>query len=149
VTQVLQATSLPPERLYLEITEPAELNQAEEILDVLRALRRLGISCSLDCFGVGASSLRFLRQFPFVSLKIDRSITSEVCASGSDDSIMSAIVLVASGLQIISIADGVERRDQADAVLSMGCKAAQGDYYGPPVPSEQVDSLVRSVAEAA
>ena len=62
---------------------------------------------------------------------------------------MSAIVLVASGLQIISIADGVERRDQADAVLAMGCKAAQGDYYGPPVPSEQVDSLVRSVAEAA
>ena len=149
VTQVLQATGLPPERLYLEITEPAELNQAEEILDVLRALRRLGISCSLDCFGAGASSLRFLRQFPFVSLKIDSSITSEVCASDSDDSIMSAIVLVASGLQIISIADGVERRDQADAVLAMGCKAAQGDYYGPPVPSEQVDSLVRSVAEAA
>ncbi|MDP2359116.1 MAG: EAL domain-containing protein [Beijerinckiaceae bacterium] len=149
VTRALEGAGLLPERLHLEITEPALLRETGEMLSILGELRRLGITFSLDYFGAGSSSIRYLRQFPFDNLKIDKSVMSGVCDSDVDRSIVSSIALVASGLRMTAIADGVERRDQADAVLSLGCKAAQGGYYSPPVPSEQVDSLVRSFAEAA
>ena len=149
MTQALEGTGLSPERLHLEITEPAQLSETEEMLSILGVLRQLGITFSLDYFGAGASSLRFLRQFPFDSLKIDKSLMSGVCASDPERSIVSSIALGASGLKMTAIADGVERREQADAVLSLGGKGAQGGYYSPPVPSEHVDSLVSTFPQAA
>lgn len=149
VTRALEGAGLLPERLHLEITEPARLSDTEETFAVLSELRRLGISFSLDYFGAGSSSLRYLRQFPFDNLKIDKSFMYGVCESASDRSIVSSIAFVASGLNMSAIADGIERREQADAVRSLGCNAAQGGYYSPPVASDQVDELVRAFPTAA
>lgn len=127
---LLNSHSVSPERLEVEITESVLSRNAEVVVGRLAELRRHGIGVAIDDFGVGYSSLSYLKNFPATRIKIDRGFVADVEQS---DSIARAIVAVAKSLRLELVAEGVERRGQAELLLQIGCDVAQGFYYRPSV----------------
>ncbi len=142
VVQALRTSGLNVRRLELEITESIFLDDDPDVLRNLHELRDLGVKIALDDFGVGYSSLAYLRRFPFNSLKIDRAFVQEMVTSDQSRSIVRAIVALASCLGMIVIAEGVERREQQDILTRMGADWAQGYLYSEPVAAQQVLPLL-------
>ncbi|MGH9018686.1 MAG: putative bifunctional diguanylate cyclase/phosphodiesterase, partial [Acidimicrobiales bacterium] len=138
VADVLAATTLDPGRLWLALTESAVMRDAGETTRVLRDLRRLGIHFVIDDFGTGYSSLAHLRHFPVEALKIDRSFVRQVDHRTADTAVVRAIMAVAESLGLAVIADGVDNRDQATRLASLGCLLAQGDLFAPARPAEDI-----------
>ena len=127
---------VPPQRLRVEITEVALLDDAPRTLESLALLRRHGVLAQLDDFGTGFSALSYLHRFPIASLKIDRSFVAGLESEAANESVavIRAIVALASSLGIELIAEGVETRRQRDRLIELGCTYAQGFLFSPPVP---------------
>lgn len=132
---LLSATRITPDRLELEITESMMSRNTALIAERLAELRRLGISVAIDDFGVGYSSLSYLKLFPATRLKIDRAFVSGLEES---DSIARAIIAVAKSLKLGLVAEGVETAAQAERLLAIGCDVAQGYYYSPATPLQDI-----------
>jgi EAL domain-containing protein (putative c-di-GMP-specific phosphodiesterase class I) len=131
VASVLREHGLSPEWLELELTESILLRDADEALQRLQALARLGVRLSLDDFGTGYSSLSYLKRFPIGKLKIDRSFIKGLPDDASDAAIVRAIVQVARALEKRVIAEGVETEPQRAFLQSIGCDQFQGYLYSP------------------
>ncbi len=131
--RVLKQYGMPPERIELEITESMMSRDTEVAVSRLREIRRYGIGVAIDDFGVGYSSLNYLRHLPVTRIKIDRGFVSDL---EQNDSIARAIVAVAKSLHLQVVAEGVEEKPQADVLLQLGCDVAQGFYYQEAVPAE-------------
>lgn len=123
------------ERMEMEITESIVSKNADVVVSRLDDLRRHGIGVAIDDFGMGYSSLSYLKNFPVTRIKIDRAFVSDLSRS---DSIPRAIVAVAKSLRLDLVAEGVETRHQAERLLEMGCDIAQGFYYQPAVSLEDI-----------
>jgi len=125
-----------PERLRVEITEVALLDDAPRTLECLDLLRRHGVLAQLDDFGTGFSALSYLHRFPIASLKIDRSFVAGLDGETSTESVavIRAIVALATSLGIEQIAEGVETMRQRDRLNELGCTYAQGYLYSLPQP---------------
>lgn len=136
VQQALSEWGVSPVRLELEITESALLGNTAETRDVLRQLRRLGLSIALDDFGTGYSSLSHLRSFPLDTIKIDRLFVSEMATRRDCAAIVNSIASLASRLGMSTTAEGVETDEQLRLVRDAGCTAAQGYLLGRPQPIE-------------
>ncbi|MBG0823578.1 GGDEF domain-containing protein [Planomonospora sp. ID91781] len=147
--EVLSRYALPRNALTIEVTEsmllatgPAETRR---VVDVLADLRAHGVRIALDDFGTGYSSLAYLRTLPVDILKIDRSFTAPL--TGADHrrarAFTKAIVELAASLDLSTVVEGVESREQAAVLQQMGCPLAQGYLFSPPVSPEQVDDLLR------
>ncbi len=152
VGQVLQAISesgANPRRLKLELTESLLMDDVEEIIGKMTALKRHGVCFSLDDFGTGYSSLSYLKRLPLDQLKIDRSFVRDVTVDANDAAIASTIVALAHHMGLDVIAEGVETVEQADFLISIGCCAFQGYLYGQPVPLAQFEQLMDSSRTAA
>lgn len=143
VKQALRASGLLVNRLEFEINESIFLDDDPAVLDNLHQLRNLGAAIALDDFGVGYSSLAYLRRFPFNSLKIDRAFVQEIVTSEQSRSIIRAIVALASCLGMNVIAEGVERNEQQDILSRMGTDRAQGFLYSEPLRAEQIEALLQ------
>jgi EAL domain-containing protein (putative c-di-GMP-specific phosphodiesterase class I) len=130
----LRESGLAPNRLELEITESALLQNNDTVLRTLHRLRALGLRTSLDDFGTGYSSLSYLRSFPFDKLKIDQSFVREMVTRPDCRIIVNAITSLARQLGIITTAEGVETAEQLDQVRGAGCMEAQGYYFDRPQP---------------
>jgi EAL domain-containing protein (putative c-di-GMP-specific phosphodiesterase class I) len=128
----LAETELPPERLELEITE--SLLMDEDYSMTMQQLRNTGITLSLDDFGVGYSSLTYLTKFPFDKIKIERSFTQDLLKSVSSRAVVSSVVTLTRGLEIIARAEGVETQDQFDLLRAAGVSQMQGYLFGRPNP---------------
>ncbi len=124
-----------PDRLEIEITESVMSRDPDTVVSRLTDLRRAGVGVAIDDFGVGYSSLNYLKNLPVSRIKIDRSFVADLEAS---DGIGRAIVAVAQSLHLGVVAEGVESRRQAEILLNIGCDVAQGFYYERPVPADQV-----------
>ena len=124
VAQVLEDSGLEPEALILEVTEGVLL--AERCRDALESLRRLGVKIALDDFGTGYSSLSYLRQFPLDILKIDRSFVRRIQGEIEDQAFVHAIIKLANTLSLEVIAEGIETRQQLEALRAVGCRFGQG-----------------------
>lgn len=124
--KILPACGVPPERVEIEITESAASRNAETAVSRLAELRQRGIGVAVDDFGVGYSSLSYLKNLPVTRIKIDRSFVADLIHS---DSIARAIIAVAKSLHLDVVAEGVETRSQAEHLLKIGCDLAQGYYY--------------------
>lgn len=152
VTSALAEAGLPPQRLELEVTETALLDDSEATIEILHQLRSLGVRVSLDDFGVGYSSLSYLRKFPFDRIKIDRSFVGTLGESPESVAIVRTIASLGSVLGVETTAEGVETEEQLDFVRECGCTAVQGYYFGKPCPAAEVGrtietlSMVRRVA---
>ncbi len=143
VERILAETGLAPERLKLEITEGVVLESSEAVVDVLNALRALGVQLGLDDFGTGYSALSYLRQFPFQTLKIDRSFVESMQADGSAE-IIRAIVSLAEGLSMDVTAEGIETAEQVRDLRNLECQYGQGYFFFKPLTKEDARAVLRS-----
>jgi EAL domain-containing protein (putative c-di-GMP-specific phosphodiesterase class I) len=136
VRQALEESGLPPRSLELEITETVLVDDAEQALDLMRELKQIGVTLSIDDFGTGYSSLNYLRRFPIDLLKIDGSFIRDVTRNRGDAAITTTIAVMAKSLHLGILAEGVETREQARFLKTIGCHDMQGFLFGGPVPAE-------------
>ncbi|PPQ28311.1 putative bifunctional diguanylate cyclase/phosphodiesterase [Rhodopila globiformis] len=135
VADVLRQTGLPAHRLELEITETTLMDDTQNALRVLQALKALGVSIAMDDFGTGYSSLGYLRKFPFDKIKIDRSFISDVEEGDAEaETIVQAIIAMGRSLRLDVTAEGVETAQQLAMVKALGCTFVQGYLLGRPGP---------------
>ncbi len=144
VTLATQSSGLDPHRLEFEITESSLMRDSARAKETLQTLRALGHRVALDDFGTGYSSLAYLRSFPIDKLKIDRAFTTslENDDDGSAAAIVRAIIQLAAGLKLKTVAEGVETANQIDALRAKGCEEAQGYYFAKPMPASRVSSFL-------
>ena len=142
VRDTLQATGLSPDCLELELTETLLMEDNEHSQQTIARLKALGVSIALDDFGVGYSSLSYLKQFALDTLKVDRAFTSEMLTSAESEAIVRATFDIARALKLRTVAEGVETRPQADFLAELGCDVLQGFYFAKPMPPEQLLSFV-------
>lgn len=145
VCAALASSGLPAQRLELEITETAMLQDAVTTLAMLRELKALGLSISLDDFGTGYSSLSYLQKFPFDKIKIDQSFICELPNKEESLAIVRAIIRLADSLGMSTLAEGVETAKQFSILRHEGCAEAQGYLFSRPVSADQVIQLYTSV----
>jgi diguanylate cyclase (GGDEF)-like protein len=133
-------SGLSPERLELEIAEPAllEKNQAAHLLTI-RQLRNLGVSIVLDNCGAGYSAASYLTSFPFDKIKIDKSFTQGLTSRRDCAAVVASVLALARGLDIATAAKGVESSEQFESLQAAGVDLAQGYLFGPPVPHSELD----------
>jgi len=135
VERVLGITGFDPHFLELELTESIAVQNSERIRALLRRLRKMGVTIAVDDFGTGQSSLTYVKQFPVDTVKIDRSFVVDVARRTSDQSIVSAVLLVANQLGLRTIAEGVETNAQCEFLRSRGCGEIQGFLISRPLPA--------------
>ena len=128
--------------LWLEITETLLLEDPIVTASLLTELRGLGVRLAIDDFGTGYSSLAYLRRFPVDCLKIDRSFVSGLDDDGDSRPIAAAIVDMAHALGLRVVAEGVETSTQLEALIDLGCDAAQGFLFAPALPARQLEALL-------
>ena len=136
VRRELRRTSVPAESVTLEITESHIMSDPSRTLPILHRLAGLGVRLSIDDFGTGYSSLSHLRHFPVHEIKIDRSFLSSL--STDNRSIVTAVIAIAEGLDVDTVAEGVEDGETAAQVAEMGCTRLQGYYIARPMPADQL-----------
>lgn len=140
----LETSDLSPSCLEVEITESSVMTNPEDSAGVLKQLRRMGITVAIDDFGVGYSSLSYLRRFPIDKLKIDRSFVRDLATSTTDESIVRAIISLAHSVSLQVVAEGVETEEQLEFIRKLGCDLWQGFYCCEPQPA---DVFAASLAE--
>ena len=133
VERVLAMTGFDPALLELELTESIAVSRSERSRGILRSLREMGISIAVDDFGTGQTSLTYLKQFPVDTVKIDRSFVVDVTRKHSDQSIVSAVLLLANEMGLRTIAEGVETDAQCDFLRKHRCQEIQGFLISRPV----------------
>ncbi|WP_161539918.1 EAL domain-containing protein [Glaciimonas sp. PCH181] len=141
ITELLDATGADPRKLKLELTESMLLDDVEDIIIKMSALKALGVRFSLDDFGTGYSSLSYLKRLPLDQLKIDQTFIRDVLTDPNDAAIVRTIVALAQSLGLSVIAEGVETAPQIDFLANNGCDAYQGYLFSHPLPLEQFESL--------
>jgi diguanylate cyclase (GGDEF)-like protein len=143
VEKALKDTQFPATKLVIEITETALMNNIEQTLQQMLALRDLGVRFAIDDFGTGYSSLSQLRNLPVDCLKIDRSFVKDLETSGRGSTTMvRGIIGLAHSLQLEVVAEGVETQEQLNLLGAMGCDINQGFLLYKPMPAEQVEKLL-------
>ena len=133
VSAIFATTGARPSDFILELTESMVMQDVGSTLITLRALKNLGLSISLDDFGTGYSSLSYLRRFPIDELKIDKSFINDIHDNPDDAAIASAIIAMAISLGLRVVAEGVEKKEQVDMLVGMGCVHVQGYFYACPM----------------
>lgn len=129
----LQAAGVLPEQIEVEITESVAMRTFDTVCEKLRALRAMGVEVAIDDFGTGFSSLSYLRLLPADRLKIDRSFVLEIGEVSDQQMIAEAVIQIAARVGMQVIAEGVETQQQADWILSHGCRQAQGYLFAKPM----------------
>jgi predicted signal transduction protein with EAL and GGDEF domain len=143
VAAILEKTGLPAERLNLEITETALMQNLQQASSALIELNALGVSFSLDDYGTGYSSLYYLNTLPVQSLKIDKRFVSRLTEQAGDGPVLVKTVMsLAENLGLAAVAEGVETRGQLEALRELGCRQGQGFLFSPAVPPERFERLL-------
>ncbi len=135
--KTLHKFKIKPRDLILELTERVVMREDEEIKTTINELDSVGIHFSLDDFGTGYSNLKYLSVLPIDILKIDRSFVEHMIDSPKDKRIVEAIVDLGKHLKLKTIAEGVESQEQVEILKHLGCNAAQGYYFSPPLKAEE------------
>ncbi len=137
VQQLLEKSGVDPALLEMEITESTMLADPERVQEVLTRLSGLGIRLSIDDFGIGYSSLSYLRRLPVDEIKIDRSFVSNMDGDASDAAIVRSVIELAKSLGLDVVAEGVETRETWERLASFGCAFAQGYFLCRPLPGDE------------
>ena len=148
VAGALKEADLPPANLELELTESVIMDDTEETIGVMFALKALGVRFSIDDFGTGYSSLSYLRRLPIDTLKIDRSFVRNMSASSDDGSIVIAIVRLAHSLRLDVVAEGVETENDLALLKRLECDRAQGYLISRPVDAAGAEEFLRKEKRA-
>ncbi len=143
VESTLAESGLPPSRLVLEMSEAVMMTHMETGVPALRRLRALGVQIQLDDFGRGYSSLNVMRRMPLTAIKIDRSFIGGIVGDEECRAIVGTIAAFARALGLDVVAEGVETREQAGILSSIGgFRYVQGHFYGEPVIATDAEELL-------
>ncbi len=141
VLQVVTQSGIDPAGLELELTESSLADDPEQILAIFSTLRQAGVRVSIDDFGTGYSSLSYLSRYPVDEVKIDRSFVSRLLDDREARSVVRAVILLAHGLGMRTVAEGVETEAQWQVLSDLDCDELQGYLFSKPVPPHQIPLL--------
>ena len=144
IENIIKKVGIKPEKLRVELTERALLENSDIVLQNMRALKELGIKILLDDFGTGYSSLSYLHRFPLDILKIDRSFISNVHEHGNHQAIIKTIIDLATNLQMTTVGEGIENSFDAELLRQMDCMYGQGYYFAKPMTAKEVEVYLLS-----
>ncbi len=147
VARVLQETGLEPSRLRIEVTESSIMESQEQTYSTLHRLRELGVSLEIDDFGTGYSSLSRLHEYPFSTVKIDRSFIKDIETESESLHLVETILRLADGLGLNVVAEGIETREQLVKLNSLGCTYGQGYYFSRPKDAPSVQKVIEHSIE--
>lgn len=142
IEAILEKTGTDPANVILELTENIFIRDSARALSVLADLKSLGLRLALDDFGTGYSSLSYLREFPVDILKIDQKFVADSAVDKEGTALVAAVTGLAHDLGLTVIAEGVETREQSEAICSIGCDLAQGFYFARPMPAPAFGKLL-------
>ena len=142
VLSLISMKGLSPHHLILEITETTNFLNFERAMNVLRELAEAGIGISIDDFGTGFTSIRYLRDFPAKELKVDRSYIQNIVKEKRYHSIVASMVELARGIGASTVAEGIETKELLHAVTELGCDLGQGYLFSKPLPAAQFETLL-------
>jgi len=143
VTSALADAGLPANALVLEMTESMLIERTADVVELMHALKAIGVRLAIDDFGTGYSSLSYLHRFPVDILKVDRSFIESVASPGSSHAeLVRTIVSLGRSLRLTTVAEGVETAEQAGVLRSMGCDYGQGFLFSRPMPAAGIDELL-------
>ena len=144
VQEALRVSALAPPALEIEITESTLIADIDATVKTLHALRDLGITVAIDDFGVGCSSLNYLKNLPIDALKIDQSFVRDMEKDETDRSIVDAILYVTRSFSLRTVAEGVENKWQLNHLVSKRCDEGQGFLFSRPVPAGELSTVETS-----
>ena len=148
IAEILKETQLPPQCLHLELTESVFLEDMGGTRMILMALKELGIGLKLDDFGMGYSCLKYLAELPFDTLKIDRSFIFDMDQNDQESiEMVRTILLMAAGLKMGVIAEGIEKTEHVLQLRKMGCRFGQGFLFSLPVPAKAAEALLANASQ--
>jgi len=140
LTTITAKHGISPDMLCIEITEHALLEEGDTVKKNMRLIKEAGFSISLDDFGMGHSSLLYLKRWAVDEVKIDRTFVDGLVTSAEDRVIVKAIVALGDALSLQMVAEGVENQMQADILSASGCKNVQGYFYSPPIEAKEMET---------
>jgi diguanylate cyclase (GGDEF)-like protein/PAS domain S-box-containing protein len=140
---------IAPHQVEIELTESVAMQDSEQHVTKLHALRDLGVRVSVDDFGTGYSSLAYLRNLPIDYLKIDRTFVRDMNVDRNDAAIVRAIISMAQSLHLGIVAEGIETREHASQLLALGCSIGQGYFFSKPIAASETNELLRTMRGAA
>ncbi|MBF0538694.1 MAG: EAL domain-containing protein [Nitrospirae bacterium] len=143
IEAILKETGYNPELLELELTESVVMEDATSAITVLRNIKNMGIHIAIDDFGMGYSSLSYLKRFPIDRLKIDRSFVNDITTDPDDAAIATAIIAMAHSLKLKVTAEGVETTEQLEFLRGLNCDEAQGYLFSKPLVPEKFTEFLQ------
>jgi EAL domain-containing protein (putative c-di-GMP-specific phosphodiesterase class I) len=149
IADALDDSGLLPSRLILEITESVLMIDTAATLSRLFQLKSLGVRLAVDDFGTGYSSFAYLRRFPVDILKIDKSFVDGVATEPTASALVDAMIRIGKTLRLETVAEGVEKADQAERLRTLQCDLGQGYLFARPLPSERITEMLRDKAAKA
>jgi EAL domain-containing protein (putative c-di-GMP-specific phosphodiesterase class I) len=138
IRELIAKWKAEPSFLTLEVTESAILRSPKKAIEVLTALRKMGIKLSVDDYGTGQSTLSYLKQLPVSELKIDKSFVTSMCDNENDRIMVRSTIDMAHELGLVVVAEGVEDARTLQALHSLGCDFAQGYLIGKAMPLKEL-----------
>ncbi len=142
--RVFAETQVDPNSIELELTEGVLIQNVEDSLRTLKAIRALGVSLAIDDFGTGFSSLNYLRLFPINRLKIDQSFIRDIEQTPANESITRTIIALAESLSLEIVAEGIETKAEQSILENLGCPEGQGYLFAKPLPASDLVEWLRS-----
>jgi EAL domain-containing protein (putative c-di-GMP-specific phosphodiesterase class I) len=145
IVNALEVSTLPAKRLEVEITETAVLDNSEQVLANIKALRELGVRIALDDFGTGYSSLTCVQKLSPDSIKIDCSFVSELATNAGSRSIVKSLIYLSRDLSINVVAEGIETSEQLEFLRLNYCSEGQGHFLGLPKAANEIGPYLLSM----
>jgi EAL domain-containing protein (putative c-di-GMP-specific phosphodiesterase class I) len=144
--KLLRKHRIEPGALLMELTESVLMRAGAEASDVLRALDNVGVPLALDDFGSGFSTMSYLHEANVHTVKIDQSFVGGMAGDPTRRAIVKALVMLAQGLGLREIAEGIDSREQLALLVEMGCRHGQGFLFSPPMRASEMPAFLRSSA---
>ncbi len=143
VLRIVRESEINPQRLKLELTESSLLKNVDQSIEKMQELQAQGIAFAMDDFGIGYSSLSYLKRLPLYQLKIDQSFVRDITIDPNDAIIVCTIIAMAKNMNLNVLAEGVETKEQKEFLELNGCPIFQGYYFGRPVPIEEFEQQLQ------
>lgn len=148
ISRLLESYVLPPGNVQLEVTESMLMDDHEKSIERLQAFKAMGLKIAIDDFGKAYSSLTYIRELPVDTLKVEQSFVAGMTKNTTDLAIVRLVIQLAHELGLEVVAEGAETEEQLTQLTALGCDVAQGFYFSKPLPSGELEYLLRGHSEA-